>query len=90
MRRWVTNPAVKLSKSVAPRRQIARFQPMVATLKKKISGSIEGEAIQKAITGARGTPPMSRAATIGITLQEQKGLNAPTIVARRIAMRGVV
>jgi hypothetical protein len=61
---------------------------MVATLRKKISGSIEGEAIQKAITGARGTPPISKVATTGMTLHEQKGLKAPTAVARRMATSG--
>jgi hypothetical protein len=61
---------------------------MVATLRKKISGSIDGEAIQKDMTGARGTPLMSRAATTGTTLQEQKGLKAPTDVARMMAKMG--
>ena len=41
-----------------------------------------------AITGASGTPPMSSDATTGITLHEQKGLNAPTIVARTMATSG--
>jgi hypothetical protein len=49
---------------------------------------MEGEANQKDITGARGTPPMSSAATTGITEQEHKGLKAPTKVARIIAMTG--
>ena len=40
------------------------------TLKKKISGSIEGEASQNDITGAIGTLPISKAAIIGITPQE--------------------
>jgi hypothetical protein len=61
---------------------------MVATLKKNTSGSIEGEAIQKDITGARGTPPINRVATTGMTPQEQKGLKAPTAVARKIATIG--
>ncbi|MEZ4644480.1 MAG: hypothetical protein R3E31_17400 [Chloroflexota bacterium] len=46
---------------------------------------IEGDAIQKAITGARGTPPMSSEATTGMTLHEQNGLNAPTAVASTMA-----
>ena len=50
-----------------------------------ISGSIEGEAIQKDMIGARGTPLISNPAMIGMTVQEQKGLNAPTKVATRIA-----
>jgi hypothetical protein len=58
------------------------------TVRKKISGSIEGDATQKDITGAKGTPPMSSAATTGMTEQEHKGLNAPTKVARKIAVIG--
>ena len=46
---------------------------------------MEGEASQKAITGARGAPPVRRAAMIGMTPQEQKGLRAPTRVATRTA-----
>jgi hypothetical protein len=61
----------------------------VATLRKKASGSIEGEAIQNDITGANGTPPMSRAAIMGMTPHEQKGLKAPTAVARRMATSGL-
>jgi hypothetical protein len=49
---------------------------------------MEGEAIQKDITGARGTPPIKRAAITGITPQEQKGLKAPTAVARMMAVTG--
>ena len=69
---------------VATSLQTESFHPIVATLKKKISGSIEGEAIQKDITGAKGTPPISRLAIRGITPQEQNGLNAPTNVANSI------
>jgi hypothetical protein len=86
---WVKNPAERLIKSADPSRQKARSQPIVATLKKKTSGSIDGEAIQKAITGGSGTPPNRRAATMGITEQEQKGLKAPTAVARKIARIGL-
>ena len=44
-------------------------------------GSISGEAIQKAITAASGTPIASRAAMIGITPQEQNGDIAPNRAA---------
>jgi hypothetical protein len=81
-------PALKLRTSVEANRQTAICQPSVPTLRKKISGSIEGEATQKAITGARGTPPISSAATMGITPQEQKGLKAPTAVANTMATTG--
>jgi len=47
----------------------------------KISGSIVGEAIQNDITGASGTPLASSPAMTGMTVQEQKGLKAPTAVA---------
>jgi hypothetical protein len=73
---------------VPAKRQIAKFQPIVPTLKKKISGSIDGDAIQKAITGGSGTPPINKAAMTGITPHEQKGLKAPTRVASNIAVIG--
>ena len=72
--RWVKKPALKLSNSVAINHHTANSQPIIPALKKNISGSIEGEAIQKAITGANGTPPMSSAATTGMTPQEQNGV----------------
>jgi hypothetical protein len=50
---------------------------------------MDGEANQKDITGASGTPPMSNEAITGITPHEQKGLNAPTMVANIIAIIGL-
>jgi len=73
---------------VATSLQTDKFHPMVATLKKNISGSIEGEAIQKDMTGASGTPPINKEAITGITPQEQNGLNAPTMVASKIEIKG--
>ena len=70
---------------VAASRQRASSQPMEPTLSTKISGSMEGEASQKDITGARGTPLTSRAVMMGMTPQEQKGLRAPTKVAMSTA-----
>jgi hypothetical protein len=49
---------------------------------------MEGEASQKDMTGARGTPPASSAHITGITPQEQKGLKAPTMVASNIETTG--
>jgi len=49
---------------------------------------MEGDAIQKAITGGRGTPAINKAAITGITPHEQKGLKAPTSVASKIAAIG--
>ena len=57
-------------------------------LEKNISGSIEGDAIQNDITGASGTPLIKRELITGITPHEQKGLNAPTAVARNTERRG--
>jgi hypothetical protein len=62
--------------------------PKVPTVRKNISGSIEGDANQKDITGAKGTPPINMAATTGITLHEHSGLKAPTKVASMIATMG--
>jgi hypothetical protein len=61
----------------------------VVTLRKNISGSIDGEAIQKDMTGAKGTPLINSAAMTGITPQEQNGLKAPTAVARMMAITGL-
>lgn len=66
------------------RRQIESFQPIVAVLNRKISGSMEGEAIQNDITGASGTPPIKSEEMTGITPQEHKGLSAPSIVAKKM------
>lgn len=77
-------PADKLIKKVATRRAIASPHPKEATLKKKISGSIDGEAIQKDMTGAKGTPAIRREVITGITLQEQKGLKAPIQVPKKM------
>jgi hypothetical protein len=44
-----------------------------------------GDAIQNDMTGASGTPLISSPAMIGITVQEQNGLKAPTAVAKRTA-----
>jgi len=86
----VINPADRLKTNVATNRAHARFQPIVDTLRKKISGSIDGEAIQKDMTGPSGTPEMSREEITGITPQEQNGLNAPMSVASRIPITGFV
>jgi hypothetical protein len=82
-------PDNKLIRKVDPNRQIESFHPIVATLKKKISGSIDGEAIQKDITGPKGTPPISNDVITGITPHEQNGEKAPTTVAMKIATSGL-
>ena len=84
----VINPEAKLITNVAANLHIDNSHPIVPVLKKNISGSIEGDAIQKDITGAKGTPPSNKEAIIGITPQEQNGLIAPTIVAKRIETTG--
>ena len=67
----------------------AKLKPMPAAVKINISGSMIGEAIQKAITGASGTPAPSMAAMRGITPQEQKGESAPTKAAIMVALTGL-
>ncbi len=67
---------------------LANPKPMPTEVRTKISGSMIGEAIQKAITGASGTPAASNEATSGITPQEQNGESAPTRDAATIAETG--
>jgi hypothetical protein len=67
---------------------MANFHPNTELLRKNISGSIDGDAIQNDITGAIGTPPNKRELITGMTPQEQKGLNAPIVVARKIDSKG--
>jgi hypothetical protein len=88
VRKCVIYPAERLIMNVEASLQTARFQPSTELLRKKISGSIDGEAIQKDITGATGTPPISSELITGITPHEQKGLNAPTTVARKTETTG--
>ena len=82
-------PAPRLKNSVAARRQMASSQPIMPALKKKISGSMDGEAIQNDITGASGTPLINSEAITGMTPHEQKGLKAPRIVASKMAASGL-
>ena len=63
-------------------------RPKTGNIRKNICGSIKGDASQKAITGANGTPARSKPAIIGTTPQEQKGEIAPNIAAARIALIG--
>jgi hypothetical protein len=74
-------PASRLITKVDASLHTASFHPKTELLRKKISGSIDGDAIQKDITGASGTPPIKSELITGITPHEQNGLNAPTIVA---------
>ena len=74
--------------NVAASLQTDSFHPMEAALRKNISGSIDGDAIQKDITGASGTPPIMSDAITGITPHEQNGENAPRAVARNIETTG--
>ena len=63
-------------------------RPNTAAIRMKICGSMRGEAIQNAMTGASGTPAPRRPAMIGTTPQEQKGEKAPNSAARKIAVMG--
>ncbi len=80
----VTKPADRLITNVATSRQTDKLNPTDETLSIKISGSMDGDAIQNDMTGAKGTPPISMEATTGITPHEQNGLTAPTIVANKM------
>ena len=55
----------------------AKPVPRVPAAMKNCVGSINGDEIQNAITGANGTPAPSSPATSGMTPHEQKGSNAP-------------
>ena len=57
-------------------------------MRKNCDGSINGDASQKAITGASGTPVASSAAITGMTPQEQNGDSAPVRLARMIMYAG--
>ena len=81
----VIYPAARLNSKVVTSLAMTSGQPINPTLNANISGSIDDEAIQKAMIGARGTPLIINPAMIGTTVQEQNGLNAPTSVAIRIA-----
>ncbi len=54
----------------------------------KICGSMRGEAIQNAMTGASGTPMLSNAAIRGMTPQEQNGDSAPNAAAVKTILTG--
>ena len=71
---------------VKAERVLARVnsRPMTGAIRTNISGSMSGEAIQNAMTGASGTPEASRAAMIGTTPQEQNGDRAPNSAATKI------
>ena len=56
---------------------IAKFKLIPEAVIINISGSIIGEDMQKAMTGASGTPDANIAAISGITPHEQKGESAP-------------
>ena len=65
---------------------IVNSRPSTGAIKMNISGSIRGELIQNAMTGASGTPAPSRPAMIGTTPQEQNGDNAPNRAATTITV----
>jgi hypothetical protein len=81
----VANPANKPMPIAAKVLAMAKGTPSTAAVRMNISGSMIGEAIQKAITGASGTPAASSAATIGTTPHEQKGDSAPNTAAHHAA-----
>ena len=85
---WAITPANIPMPTAASVFTMANSMPSPAAVRMNISGSMIGEAMQKARTGAIGTPATSRLATSGITPQEQKGDSAPNSDAVKIAMAG--
>ena len=77
----VENPPNKPIPKAAAVFPKAKGNPRVAIVSKNICGSIKGEASQNAMTGAKGTPIIKRAAIKGIPPQEQKGERAPNKAA---------
>ena len=84
-----TKPAIKPMAMVAIVLAMVKPRPMPAAVSTNISGSMMGDAIQNAMTGARGTPATSMAAISGITPQEQNGDRAPTRAAATTALTGL-
>ena len=68
---------------------MAKVTLMPDAVMMNIFRSMIGDAMQKAITGARGTPDASMAAIRGITPHEQKGDNAPASEAAKIVAQGL-
>lgn len=79
--RSTTNPPPTLSATAPTSRAVDNGTPICDALSAKISGSMDGDAIQNAITADSGTPLTSNRRISGITMNEQKGLNAPTAAA---------
>ena len=67
----------------------AKPRPTPAAVSTNISGSMIGDASQKAMTGASGTPARSIAAMRGMTPHEQNGDRAPTTAARTTVRPGL-
>ena len=87
-RTCVPYPAPRPMTTAATALNRVNGRPNTAAIRMNICGSISGEAIQNAMTGASGTPAASRPAMIGTTPQEQKGETAPNNAARKIAVIG--
>ena len=68
---------------------MAKSAPSTAEVMKNMLGSMIGEAIQNAMTGAKGTPAASRPAISGTTPQEQNGDSAPNRAAAMIVLAGL-
>jgi len=66
----------------------ANSSPNTPDVRTNIAGSMTGDASQKAITPAIGTPITSRAAISGITPHEQNGDRPPKTAASKIMLQG--
>jgi hypothetical protein len=77
IRRIVPNPASIPIPTAEIIFATAKLMPRAPAAMKNCVGSISGDEIQNAITGASGTPAPRRPATSGMTPQEQNGRSAP-------------
>ena len=85
---WVAKPATRPMPNAANNFVMVNGKPKIGIIRKNICGSISGDASQKAITGASGTPAPRSPAMIGTTPQEQNGDTAPKTAASTTERRG--
>jgi len=83
-RRAVPKPPTSPTPTAAAVFASAKGNPSVPMVRKNMDGSMSGEASQKAMTAARGTPMPSSAAIKGMTPHEQNGERPPIKAARMI------
>ena len=80
----VPNPPKRPSPKAAKVLPNVKCSPSWAELRMNISGSINGDDNQNAMTGAKGTPALKSPAMMGMTPHEQKGERVPNAAAAAI------